>query len=198
MLLVGDISLSRNNGDAGKDLRSSLALLAKRLATKKISVMENQPTSLEAYLSCRLIPLDKNPGVLPFGIGEVLRRIIGKSFIYTIKPQIMESAGKLQLCAGQQAGCESAVHAMSHIFAEEETDAMLLVDATNTFNSVNRNVMLHNIQYICPAIATYAYNCYITPSRLFVQGGKELLSSEGTTQGDPISMALYAIAITPL
>ena len=114
------ILMSRNFGDAGKDLCSSLATIARRLATKKISVLHNRQTSLEAYLSCRLIPLDKNPGVRPIGIGEVLRRIIGKSIIYTIKPQIMDSAVDLQLCAGQQAGCESAVHAMSHIFAEEE------------------------------------------------------------------------------
>ncbi len=137
------ILVSRNYGDAGKDLRSSLAIMARHLATKKISVVEKQSTSLEAYLSCRLIPLDKSPGVRPIGIGEVLRRIIGKSIIYTIKPQIMESAGNLQLCAGQQAGCESAVHAMSHIFAEEETDAMLLVDAANAFNSINRKVSSH-------------------------------------------------------
>ena len=60
----------------------------------------------------------------------------------------MDSAGDLQLCAGQKSGCETAVHAMSEIFAEEETDAVLLVDATNAFNSINRKVMLHNIQYI--------------------------------------------------
>ena len=64
------------------------------------------------------------------GIGEVLLRIIGKSIVYTIRPHIVESVGHLQLCAGQQAGCEFAVHAMSHIFAEE-TDAMSLVDAAN-------------------------------------------------------------------
>ena len=122
------ILVSRNYGDAGKDLRSSLAIMARHLAAKKISVVENQPTSLEAYLSRRLIPLNKNPGVHPIGVGEVLRRIIGRSIIYT---QIVESPGNLQLCAGQQDRCESAMHAMSHIFAKEETDAVLLVDAAN-------------------------------------------------------------------
>ena len=42
---------------------------------------------------------------------------------------------------------------MSENFAEEETDAVLLVDAANAFNSINPKVMLHNIKFICPAMA---------------------------------------------
>ena len=102
------------------------------------------------------------------------------------------------MCAGHEAGCEAAVHAMHDIFEEENTEAVLLVDASNAFNSVNRNVFLHNVSIICPAIATYVQNCYSLPSRLFVIGGYEIKSSEGTTQGDPIAMALYAVAIIPL
>ena len=34
------------------------------------------------------------------------------------------------------------------------------------------------------------------PSDLFVQGGKRLKSLEGTTQGDPAAMAIYALGIT--
>ena len=37
--------------------------------------------TLEAYNACRLIPLDKNPGVKPIGEGEVLRRMIGRSIL---------------------------------------------------------------------------------------------------------------------
>ena len=84
--------------------------------------------SLEAYVACRLIPLDKKPGVRPIGVGEVLRRIIGKSIISVIKPEILESAGSLHLCAGLPGGCEAAAHAMTTIFEEEE-DALLLLDA---------------------------------------------------------------------
>ena len=192
------ILLSRNYGDAGRDLRTSIALMARNLATQMVDVKPDETTCLEAYLSCRLIPLDKKPRVRPIGIGEVLRRIIGKAINFTIKPHIIDSAGDLQLCAGQPVGYEAAVHAMSEIFAEEETDAVLLVDAVDTFNSINRKVMLHNIKFICPAMAVYTYNCYSTASRLFLQGGKEISSAEGTTQDDPIAMPLYAVAIAPL
>lgn len=87
---------------------------------------------------------------------------------------------------------------MNTIFQDENTEAVLLVDAANAFNSVNRNVFLHNIKIICPSISTFVHNCYSIVSRLFVLGGMELKSEEGTTQGDPIAMAVYAIAIIPM
>ena len=96
------------------------------------------------------------------------------------------------------AGCEAAVHAMMEIFQEEDTDALLLVDASNAFNSLNRKVFLHNIKYLCPPLAIYTRNCYSMPSRLFVTGGSEISSEEGTTQGDPLAMPIYAIGIMPL
>ena len=66
-----------------------------------------------------------------------------------------------------------------------DADAVLLIDAEIAFNSKNRKVMLHNLKFICPIIATYILNCYATPSRLFIASGGEILSIEVTTQGDP-------------
>ena len=40
-------------------------------------------------------------------------------------------------------------------------------------------------------------NTYRKPTSLFV-GGEKILSCEGTTQGDPVAMAMYAIGIIPL
>ena len=74
----------------------------------------------------------------------------------------------------------------------------MLVDAANAFNNVNRQVFLRNIKIICPSISTYVENCYQTSSRLFVIGGTELESEEGTTQGNHIAMFVYAIATIPL
>ena len=87
---------------------------------------------------------------------------------------------------------------MRKIFEAGETDAALLVDAWNAFNSLNRAPALHNVRVIYPAIAIYVINAYRAPARLFVVGGKELESSEGTTQGDPLAMSLYAVSLQPL
>ena len=49
-----------------------------------------------------------------------------------------------------------------------------------------------------PSVATFAINTYRASARLFVTGGKELVSAEGTTQGDPLAMCLYALSLQPL
>ena len=86
---------------------------------------------------------------------------------------------------------------MAKIFKEESTETVLLVDAENAFNSINMKVFLHNISILCPAISPFVTNYYATPARLFVIGGSEIKSNEGTTQGDRVAMAIYALGITP-
>ena len=51
---------------------------------------------------------------------------------------------------------------------------------------------------LCPTLATYLINTYRQPARLLITGGEELISADSTTQGDPLSMSLYAISLQPL
>ena len=87
---------------------------------------------------------------------------------------------------------------MKQIFQGENTEAALLVDATNAFNSINRHSALHNINVLCPPLAQVLINTYRHPVRLFIAGSGEIPPTEGTTQGNPLAMAMYAIAIKPL
>ena len=128
-------------------------------------------------------------------IGEASRRIIAKAVLHIIKQD--ECNGCRWLCAGQHAGCEAAVHAMRQIFADEGTEGTLLVDASNAFNSLNRRAALLNMFHLCPPLATILTNTYRSASHLFIDGSS-LLSQEGTTQGDPLAMPMYAISITPV
>ena len=69
----------------------------------------------------------------------------------------------------------------------------LLVDSEDAFNSINRNVMLHNVSVVCPTISAYVSNYYQSAPHLFVIGGKEILCTEGTIHRDPTSMGTYAL-----
>ena len=44
----------------------------------------------------------------------------------------------LQICAAQEAGTEAAIRSMNMMYEAENTNGILLVDAGNAFNSLNR------------------------------------------------------------
>ena len=47
--------------------------------------------------------------MLPIGVGEVLRRIIGKCVTKVTKPDVIDASGSLQVCAGHKSGSEAAI-----------------------------------------------------------------------------------------
>ena len=83
---------------------------------------------------------------------------------------------------------------MQTIFEEPLTEGVILVEASNTFNSLNRKVALRNIQIACPFFSHILINTYETSSRVIIMGGAEIQSTEGTTQDDNLAMPFYAIA----
>ena len=174
------------------DLCYALSLFSKRLCTEFVD-----PSALSSFVACRLIALDKNPGVRPIGVGETVRRLIAKVVLSVLYNDIQSAAGSLQLCAGQLSGCEAAVHSMRKLFSSSDVEGVLLVDASNAFNSLNRQASLHNIQRLCPSFSTILINTYRRDVNLYI-GGETLLSEEGTTQGDPLAMPMYALGVVPL
>jgi len=82
---------------------------------------------------------------------------------------------------------ESAIEAASHVvrkcYEEENSECLLLVDADNAFNKLNRKVSLENIKGLCPPMYTYLHNSYNTPTMLNLENGDHILSQEGVTQG---------------
>lgn len=55
----------------------------------------------------------------------------------------------MQLCAGYEAGCEAAIHAVDWLFSNENTDVK------NVSSLLNKEVFIHNVKIICPAFAVF-------------------------------------------
>ena len=178
--------------ETSADLAHALAQVGRRLATEYVD-----PASLEAFLANRGIAIDKNPGFRPVGVGEMARRIIGKAVVTVTGQEAQKSVGSLQLCAGQPAGVEAAIHSMRGFLDADDSDGILLIDADNAFNRINRAVALWNVQFICPHMKHVLINFYRFLSRIFINsdGFFELSSQEGTTQGCPLATAMFSLAL---
>ena len=154
------------------------------------------------------MPLDtviQKSKLQPIGAGKVLRKIAGKVIASVLKEDVIKCTGTIQVCAGQEAGIESAIHSMNMMHEDENTDAILPVDGSNAFNYLNRQSFLHNNSYLSPSKAIFVKNCYSTPSRLFIIREIDLHQGKGLLKvvlmGDlwrKVLMAIDGIGVTSL
>ena len=149
-------------GSRSESLCRTVAKIAIRLATE-----EQDPTTLQAYNACRLIPLEECPGVRLICVGEVLRQIIGRTMVSCIQTDLKQLGGNQQLCKGQCCGIENAIHSLRANF--DENEAVLLMDATNVFNFFNRKLALENTKIICPALFNAVKNIIFIPIAALLQ-----------------------------
>ena len=66
-----------------------------------------------------------------------------------LKDDMQGATESLQTTTGLKAGAEAATNAMQTIFKDPLTELVILVDESNAFNSLNREVALHNIKIAC-------------------------------------------------
>ena len=76
---------------------------------------------------------------------------------------------KYQLCLGQNCGIDYAVHTLRKQYEKTDSDAILLIDAENAFNSLNRILALKNIANTCSSILPAMQNSYSNPSKLLIK-----------------------------
>lgn len=121
-----------------------------------------------------------------------MRRVTSIAILLVTGMVVQEAIGALEVCPGQQGGCEVAVHAMRHIFSEPNAEAVLLIDATNAFDQLNQQVALQtSCIYVMELHQQYSQHM------LFKQPAACLLMRRPYTQrkeGDRL-LAVYAIAV---
>ena len=178
-------------GQSSANLCRTLASFARRLATEEVNEV------LRPYNACRLILLDKNPGVRPIAVGEIIRRISARVNSKCISSDLKALGGNSQLCLSPKRGIEHVIHSLREKFEHDDSEAKLLIAANNVFNSLIRSLALQNIELICTSIVTALRNSYDSHSNPYVKG-KIRLSQEKTSQGNPLAMSMYGLALLPL
>ena len=191
----------REEGNASARLQEAIASSTRRHANEVVPWNE-----MRAFLARRGIALDKLPGVRPIGIGECRQRMDAKAMALAVGIDFQELRGADQLCSGAKVGIEAAIYATKEIVAEEETEGLLLVDASNAFNAISRPATLWNCRVLWPRCSVFLFNSYCGFAVVIVKSlqadgrkGKRapflLLSREGTTQGCPLAMLQCAVGI---
>ena len=83
-----------------------------------------------------------------------------------------------------------------------EQEGLLLVDAKNGFNMLSRLGMIWTVRHRVGKMSRFAFNTCRHDIWLLCRRPGEYaiysLSKEGVTQGDPLAMALYGVALLPL
>ena len=95
-----------------------------------------------------------------------------------------------------------ALGALEFLTQEAEPSGTTLVDACNGFNELSHLAMLWTVRHRWTAGARFAFNFYKHWAQLLLHHPGVLpvtiLSREGVTQVDPLSMVLYRITLVPL
>ena len=100
------------------------------MAHEKIMHRNTLFNNFESFACYCLILCDKNPGVPPTFVSEILRWIAGKVVIAATRNDVITSVGALQVCAEHGAGCEALVH-LTSLLCNEKKDVVLLLDVEN-------------------------------------------------------------------
>lgn len=125
------------------DLCNAITSLAKQTCTAYVD-----PRGLKTIVVYILIALYKCPGVEPIRIGETTWH---SSCYQNRYPGYI--TGPVQLCAGHEGGCEFGLHTMKQVFNSSHFDAVIQVDVSNAFNSLNHQTALRNNFHLYPSLS---------------------------------------------
>ena len=103
----------------------------------------------------------------------------------------------LTQATGPLSGSEAAVHEARSRLGDTDTCCILLVDAENAFNTVNRKVALQSVQVSYPIVSKFTMNFFRSRNRHFL-GRTDLFGEEGVAQGDPFAIIFYGLSVLPL
>jgi hypothetical protein len=143
-----------------------------------------------------------DPDVRPIGIASVLRRLLGRVVLAGVRAEFDRAVAPHQFACGVRSGSDMMAHTMRVLVDLHPEWAWFAWDLANAFNSVSREAVVRALEAE-PGLRG------LVPLFLMLhdQGGEMLYhddegvhtiwSVEGVVQGDPLSMALFCLAIAP-
>lgn len=150
------------------------------------------PIAAVYFAGARLIALVKKDTThRPIAVGDTLRRLAAKLLSAAHRKQIrtvLESASQVGV------GTPSAIDGICLSIRRLAPEHVLKIDLVNAFNRTNRQAIFNACAAECPSLLPYAIMVYGNRPRLFL-GSHEILSADGTQQGDPLASILFSLVL---
>ena len=187
--------IAKPGGEAASRLLKSITRLCNFMLSGKV------PEEVLPYIyGASLFALSKpNDDVRPIAVGTVYRRIASKVAAHAGIAALSNSFYPHQLGIGTQNGAEAIVHSVRNYLQSHRNDSfiMLKVDFKNAFNSIRRDVVLHQIKKDARNLFPFMWQMYGASTNLFYED-RIILSAEGMQQGDPLGPLGFSLAINSL
>ena len=141
-------------------------------------------------LTCRLIALDKHPGVQQIGIGDTARRIISKA--WTPKEQWVVYNSVVGKSLGMRLRLQYMLQGLP--LSPRKVRLHYLMLQTHLMPAqLSGGIADTSVRAFLPSSSTH-----IAVQSISLWTVTVILSQEGTTQGDPLAMPMYELATIPL
>ncbi|MFS8001403.1 hypothetical protein Hanom_Chr13g01190001 [Helianthus anomalus] len=110
----------------------------------------------EFVASAPLTPLLKpDKGIRPIAVGGIWRRLVSKVAMKKVGKEMAQYLGDYQFGVGMPNGAEAVLHSANRFLNSFHADgslALLTVDFSNAFNTVDRTAFLQEVHQCCPSI----------------------------------------------
>ncbi|CAB3979869.1 Retrovirus-related Pol poly from transposon opus [Paramuricea clavata] len=179
---------------ACKSFKQSSTRLCEAIArmTNTLCTQYIDPTTIEALIASRLIPLDKGEGaVRPIGVGEVIRRISAKCVMSFAKKDVVEASGSLQLCAGQKSGIPSSPRNVTVIVEGNALDVLWMLPEYPHEKFTSYSIKIQAVNYVGIGNSSAPVLAQTTLAEPF----DDKSSNAGATAGAVIGGILFVILL---